>query len=403
MKICLVAPGAYPVPATEGGAVETLMEIMAENYQSETLDFSLDIISADSASAREKAKEYSKVRFFFIPWHERAEDIASFVIRGIRKLTGKQIRELDPFFRKVLRLIRKNAYDVVIAENAMYFIGALKRHTDARVVLHLHNKYREAAWGKASATIGKADAVIAVSDFVADCLRKEEGMTCPIVTVKNVIDTKKFEGSEECCEKAEALRRDFGFLPEDTVGVFVGRLIEEKGVGTLLDAVTELEDEHIKLLIVGGSDFGDSEVTPFEKALRDKAAAHPGKVVFTGYVPYDDLVPYYHAGDVAVFPSKEGEAAGLVALEAQSAGKPVILSRSGGMPDYVCDDSAIILENDETLKESLKKELLRLSQDKERQNRMGEAGRRFAAAFDRRGYLKAIVDGMSRALNDGKE
>ena len=103
--------------------------------------------------------------------------------------------------------------------------------------------------------------------------------------------------------------------------LFVGRLAEEKGVATLLDAwaqqTTDLE------LIVAGTG-------PLESALRARA---PSSVRFVGAQPHDAISELMIGARALVFPSIWYEGQPLVPLEAAAAGLPVLLSDLGAMTE----------------------------------------------------------------------
>jgi glycosyltransferase involved in cell wall biosynthesis len=68
----------------------------------------------------------------------------------------------------------------------------------------------------------------------------------------------------------------------------------------------------------------------------------PGKVVFAGQVPRTDMYRYYSAGDLFVFPGI-GESLGMVFLEAQSCGLPVVAVANAGVPEVVEDGKTGLL------------------------------------------------------------
>jgi glycosyltransferase involved in cell wall biosynthesis len=128
--------------------------------------------------------------------------------------------------------------------------------------------------------------------------------------------------------------------------VFVGRLVSEKGVFDLLDAVRLIRADlpGVSALIVGE---GPSRDTLEEYAVTIGVS---DRVHFTGWISPAHVVAHMAAGDVVVGPSKMGEdgwveALGLTMVEAMASGSPLVASRIGGIPDVVIDgETGILIE-----------------------------------------------------------
>jgi len=133
--------------------------------------------------------------------------------------------------------------------------------------------------------------------------------------------------------QGEGIRERLGLGPGDFVILTLTRLVARKGVDDLIRALAILPPE-IKLLVVGdGPDRSRLEGLAAEAGLR-------GRVVFTGYV--DRTRPFYQAADVFALASREEEGGdvegfGIVLLEAQALGLPVIGTSSGGIPEAFLD------------------------------------------------------------------
>jgi len=119
-------------------------------------------------------------------------------------------------------------------------------------------------------------------------------------------------------------------LPEEKIVFYVGRIVHEKGVHVLIEAVPHVLAEHpeAKFVIAGTGDLLDS--------LRHRAweLGVGDKVLFTGFISDDDRDRLYKVAACAVFPSLY-EPFGIVALEAMAAKVPVVASLVGGLQEVV--------------------------------------------------------------------
>jgi len=160
----------------------------------------------------------------------------------------------------------------------------------------------------------------------------------------------------------------------------VARLVERKGIDTVLRALPEIARRHPTLRYAIAGEGPD-------RARLEALAAQLGvgeRVDWLGYVSQEALAPLYASADLFALPSRsipeqgDIEGFGLVLLEAQAAGTPVIAARSGGMPDAVHDGvtGVLIAPDDSAALARVASELLA---DPARRARMSEAARTFAA------------------------
>lgn len=66
--------------------------------------------------------------------------------------------------------------------------------------------------------------------------------------------------------------------------------MREKGVLELLQAISEIDDQHVKLMIVGSADFGPSNRTPYVNAVVERVSHLGNRVAYIGYVPNDRCI-----------------------------------------------------------------------------------------------------------------
>jgi len=183
-----------------------------------------------------------------------------------------------------------------------------------------------------------------------------------------------------------ALRARLG-LGNRRVVLYAGRLERLKGAETLLEAVADLARrpgfEDVRTLLAG-ADSGDGSRQAGhpdgERGRLEALAAALGvadRAMFLGAVPHAELADLYALADVCVVPSHT-ESFGLVALEAQASGRPVIAAAVGGLLDIVDDGvTGWLVEGRDP--HDYAERLARVLADDTLRRRMGDAARERAA------------------------
>jgi glycogen(starch) synthase len=145
--------------------------------------------------------------------------------------------------------------------------------------------------------------------------------------VPNGVDPKRVQCGDSG-DELELFRSQWA-APAERIVLFVGRLVREKGVEVLIDALPAVVAAHpeAKFVVAGGGDYEGL-------AARARSNGVEHKVAFTGFLPEADLPRMYKVAEVAVFPSLY-EPFGIVALEAMAAGVPVVTSDIGGFREVV--------------------------------------------------------------------
>ncbi|MEM3011369.1 MAG: glycosyltransferase family 4 protein, partial [Candidatus Bathyarchaeia archaeon] len=150
-----------------------------------------------------------------------------------------------------------------------------------------------------------------------------------LVMIPNGVDVKEYE--KDVNVDLNSFRRRFA-LPEEKIVLFVGRLVYEKGIHVLINAVPKILDKvNAKFVIVGSGYMKES----LSEIVRKMGLAH--KVMFTGFLDDETLRKLQKCADVSVVPSLF-EPFGIVALEAMAAKSPVVVSDSGGLSEIVEHD-----------------------------------------------------------------
>ena len=123
----------------------------------------------------------------------------------------------------------------------------------------------------------------------------------------------------------------------------------------------------------------------------EKLFAHNrDRILFTCYVDNAQVPLYAAAADVQCVPSLWEEAAGLVVLEAMAEGLPLIVTRSGGIPEYVGGDAALFVERDGIVN-NLQKAILYLKEHPALRKQMAQAAQTQSRQYDESAYYRNFV------------
>ena len=129
-----------------------------------------------------------------------------------------------------------------------------------------------------------------------------------------------------------------GLVQGDRFLLYVGGISPHKNLGTLIDAFKQMVDSgpgrYLKLVLVG--DYKDDPFFSAYPGLKEQVnkLAIEDKVIFTGFIPDEELAYLYNAATLLVFPSLE-EGFGLPAIEAMACGTPVAASNTGSLPEVL--------------------------------------------------------------------
>lgn len=169
--------------------------------------------------------------------------------------------------------------------------------------------------------------------------------------------------------------------------LYVGRLAREKGVDLLLSAFPAIRKSFsdVRLTIAGDG--------PARQVLEHQAAlGHADAIKFVGWIHPQEIPDLINDSTIVVIPSRYREPFGLIAVEAAQLARPVVASRTGGLPEIVVDGQTGLLFENENSGE-LARSVLYLLESPEKAVRMGEAGyeratklfsqERFVNAYDK--------------------
>lgn len=377
-KICLVNPWVLPVPGVKGGAIESLIDlIIKENEKEHKID--LYVVSVYDMTAEIESKKYKYTHFIYIK--------TNFISKVCQRMYGilkyhffkTDIHWLFRYYYKAIKAIRRVKPDLIVVEGGMYeqFIQILDEYDSKQLVAYLHSEV--IAGAQEQKIYGRA---FAISEYIKTAWCKDGYfLKDDVDVIYNAVDEELYLNCSENSKKQ--LLNKLCLTSDKLIVMYSGRIIPEKGVYELAKAVTGLSN--VVLLIVGGTNFADSKKTDYLKKV-EKIASESDNVIMTGYVNKEIINQYYGIADLVCVPSRWEEPAALVTIEAMLMGKPLLVTKAGGMVEYVDEQCAIIIENDNNIVESLRNNIIQLEKNRDLLNKMQNYSLQRSKRFTKNNY-----------------
>jgi len=273
-----------------------------------------------------------------------AEDVKKWG-RGIQLFSKILVYNYLSASKLVNELIKKESfkYDIVITHDWLSAISGITIKKEAKLpfVFHVHSTEKGRTLGNGSEVVSNielhgakaADLIVTVSYAMNDELIKLGFPKEKIQVCYNGVDPQKYSPEAANAERVRKVRDFYGIKDDEPMILFVGRLVGVKGVDKLIMTMPHVlqKTPNAKLVIVGVGDLQDYLVN-LVKTMRLQDSV---KLNFE-FVSEEERVLHYAACDVAVFPSLY-EPFGIVALEAMSMERPVVVGATGvsGMREVV--------------------------------------------------------------------
>jgi len=221
------------------------------------------------------------------------------------------------------------------------------------------------------------DHVITPSEASMKWLRRHS-VTTPITVIPTGVSTGTM------IDRAEA-RMNLGAAPDERILLYVGRIAQEKNLGTLFEAVSMAfrEDPRLRLWLVGDGPFRE------DARAMVRALGIGDRVKFVGFVSREEVDPYYAAADLFVFTSVT-ETQGLVVQEAMAFGLPAIVATGGGAGANVTSGvNGFIVKNES---EDVARHIKLLLDDERLYSQFSEAARESVRGYTTADMCDKVLD-----------
>lgn len=246
-----------------------------------------------------------------------------------------------------------------------------------------------------AAALGQADCVFALNPRDAACVRPLLASPERLLPLPPFLDTTPFRAMDRSCARQKVA----SLLGGDTAGTWLMTAAmmrhdqKLQSYRLLAEALAKVTDLPWRMVVAG---YG-----PAEAEVRHAFAGMNDRIVWAGAAGPPLLQTLYAAADLFIWPAIK-EAWGMVLLEAQAAGTPVVAGRSGGVPEVVADgETGVVVPMGDA--EALAGAVRGLLLDPERRRTMGEAARQRIALRHDISVAAARLDAtLRRLITDGK-
>lgn len=357
-RVAFVTPGSFVIPSPGGSSVERVLEFLVPRLDRSKIE---PRIYGRTGRKLSRIGSCGGVRIERFPAGDKRAYIRA-VGTAMRKFRPAVIQvENRPLY--VLRLRRRfpRAY-LWLSLQSSTFIGS-----------------RYIGKSALRRSMAAADRILVNSHYLREVVARRVPEAAGKLRVLHLgVDAVRFQppSTPERQARRERLRQARGWT-DRTVVLFMGRLIPRKGVHHLLAVLPKLAAAHpdVLMVIVGSPYYGSHRQTRYSLRLKRMGRAVRRHVKFVPYVPYTNVPDWFLAADIAVVPSRPGEAFGLVNVEAMASGLPVVASRVGGIVEVVEDGVTGFLVDSANMEAELLDRIGTLVRDPELRRRMGKAGR----------------------------
>ena len=316
------------------------------------------------------------------------------------------IRRIDPLMDTLalvglMRIIRRERPQIVHTHTSKAGILGRLAAWLLRVPVVTHTPHGHVFHGHFSRLLSKVFLIIErIFDKITDCtialtdgelndyIRKSVSKPDKLVKIHSGVDIPKFIGASV---NGPEKKKTFGIGVEEAVVGTVGWLLPIKGPTYLMAAMGQVwvKKPDVRMMFVGK---GELE-TELKTMARSMGAGD--KTLFTGW--RDDAHEIMPVFDIFVLPSLN-EGMGRVIVEAMAAGKPVVASNTGGIPDLVIDgETGFLVEPGDPA--GLASAINKLLEDPDLRSKMGQAGRKRCHLFSEALMIEKIDKLYQRLLN----
>jgi len=308
----------YPYKDLAHGGIGTFVQNLARNLVKK--DINVSVIGITNSNKNVGTVLDEGVKIYRIK--QSTAKFGKFIFNSLR--IQKKIKEINKI----------HAVDIV--EGSELSFAFLPKKTSYKKVIRMHGGHhffaitlnKKTAFWRAfqeKQSFRKADALIAVSNYVGETTKQLLNFKLSYKTIYNFIDFTKFKETTKIEQESNAI-------------VFVGTICEKKGVKQLVEAFSIIKNKipNATLHLVG-RDWSSSNIKSYINYIKTIIPVEDTKAIkFYGAVPYHKMPTILAKAQVCVYPSHM-ESFGLTVVEAMAMEKPIVFSSIPPFKEIILD------------------------------------------------------------------
>ncbi len=378
MKTVLIITSSFlPLPPTKGGAVENLTQNIID-YNEKTPKVKFIAYSYGEIDTSNYCN-YNNIEYRSIKKNCVFERISKL----LRKITKGSFPEY--FLYKIKKDLKKrnDSIDVALIENRPIYTIYTQENICNNVILHTHNE-----WYSESPRIifDHCNKIITVSDYMKRKISEfcKEDKTKVIF---NAVNDELLLGQVDET-KIKAIRKKWKLSESDKIILFTGKLKNDKGAFELVKAFNEAKlSSNVKLILAGA----DADSREYAERLDSEICSNKN-IIKTGYIDYSELANIYKMANLQIIPSQWDDPCPLTVIEGICFGLPQIVSDSGGIPEEVAEDGAIIIKRGKNFINELASTIKATINDESKLEKMANASKIKSKEYKNDLFCKSIIE-----------
>lgn len=308
----------------------------------------------------------------------------------LKSLTPKSLTRLSESLKQFKQLVNKLNPGIVLANTTRALVLAALGKKDYQLICYVRD-YDYPKW-LIRLVKGRVDKFLFVSKSIQQFYNLEGEVVYLGVDMKiqNSHCAKQTKFSPREASKIQNFRKKSGLKKGDIAVGFVGRLVEWKGAGVLVDAIAKINNPKVKLLIFGTGPAAEN------LKLKTKNLKLEDKVRFVGFESNRGLI--YQVIDIFVLPSQNPEPFATTMIEASSFGLPIIATQNGGTGEFIKNNRNGLLVKAGSVS-LISQAITKLVQDKKLAYRLGKQALLDVRHFSERAFAVKLERVYESCIN----